>query len=141
MKLKISLDDYSVEELQVKDFSEVPEVENNGQHWQLPGYVLAEVGLAPNHSFHFFHPETKPTETGHIDVIVSFKENNVTFRRYSHSLPISLYGEDLEYLWPSGSWNLLMVTDAIEMYLKKSPNGGYSPLLRNWILRKIAGFK
>lgn len=134
MKLKINLASYEVE--QVVDFDSLAGSKNNGQHWQLPGYALAEVGIGQRQVFHLLHPETEGTKTGHIDIIVDFHGNMVTFRRYSGSEPILFTDYAFQSMWPSGEWNLLMVVDAIEQSLKEK-EVGYSPILRGWLISHL----
>lgn len=139
MKLKVSLTDFSVTEV-AGEFGNLPDVKHNGQHYRLPGYVLAEVrqDTLPNNltEIILLNPKTDPS-TGHVDLYYRpdvYQNGSSPFAIYQHHIPIFLsdLASEEARVWPTGIRSLIQTVDAVERHLlfKK---GDYTPQLWNWL--------
>jgi hypothetical protein len=95
----------------------MPAVENNGMHWQLPGYILVIFNQVED-VIKLYHPETAPA-TGNVDVVYCRRDNGVvSLHRNKRPDLINLSNDDevLE-VWPDGLSDLLQTILVIEDYL------------------------
>lgn len=114
-------------------FDRLPHVRNNGQHYQLPGHVLAEYQISGGELL-LWHPETSP-QTGHVDIYYRpFRRDGVgvAISQYIHHLELNFGNEvELRCHWPSGGWHLISTIVAIERHMAEI--AGYQPRLENWV--------
>lgn len=118
------------------DFALLDGAHHNGQHYQLPGFILAELKL-PDGDMCLWHPETSES-SGHVDVIYNPRRHD---QKYGVSIRLSVMSYELDFsndnevknCWPSGAWHLLQTIDAFERHLEKEL--GYEPQLSTYIGR------
>ena len=122
MKLKVSLTDFSVEEV-IGLFGDLPGIKHNGQHFQLPGFVLAEVQSGPSGMMQakLLHPNTEP-RTGHADLYYepgrySADESPLELSWVRHQVWLSGLAGTESTTWPTGIRSLILTLDAIERHL------------------------
>ncbi|MDQ2932865.1 MAG: hypothetical protein M3Q80_00600 [bacterium] len=133
MKLKVNM-----KSLEVNMFSENDRdlgLRSNGQHDQLPGYILVDTALNMKWTaIKLCHPQTE-AHTGHVDVTVMYRDGGFYFHRYSGNERISL-NSDLnspDSVWPTGPWCLLQTVVAVERYLSELTQ--FEPMVQNAALR------
>ena len=134
MKLVIEQGTYAVRRAEVEHLHQLPGVTNNGQHVQLAGHVLFEVRFSGGNEFLLFHSDT-PASNGHVDIFYYPSrrdgEYGVTISQYCQHAEVSLHDRELQHIWPTGGFDLLMTIIAIEKFLEAEI--GYTPRLADWI--------
>jgi len=120
----------------VTGFCNLTGVTNNGQHYQFPGFVLAEFDPTDAH-INLYHPKTLPS-AGHVDVAYyrCGQEDQVSIHRYQMHEEIDFFEEDrVGHCWPDGGWHLIQTIVAIEEYLENLV--GYHPKLAGLVARRF----
>ena len=112
----------------------------NGQHFQLPGHVLAEW---TGEEINLLHPETTSV-SGHIDIHYRPKRRDgqwgIELRRYSHDIELtSLWPDHTTTVWPTGGFDLIQMIVAIENAIVEVV-GGYEPHMADWIMYSFQAF-
>jgi hypothetical protein len=135
MKLKIDLRTFAVQKI-VGDFGQLPNIRDNGQHYQLYGHALAEVDFSGKGvAIRLLHPDTE-CRTGHIDLTYfpgRYFEGHSPLQIYCAFTEVDLM-KAADY-WPTGVRSLIMVIDAIENFLASPEElaDGFRPLLWGWL--------
>lgn len=141
MKLAIEIDTMRVQE--IGDFAtfckSIAGSKHNGQHYQAPGWILAEINVSVGGAnFGLMHPDTLG-ETGHMDVRAIYNSADAppTFHRYSQTQKFTPREKDgmQDTIWPTGGWSLLQTVLAIEKFLEDKM--GFRPTLREALFTSL----
>ena len=135
MKFAVRMADLEVHVIpEHQRFEQVNGVHDNGQHCQLPGWVLAEYRIAEGQLCRW-HPDTS-ARSGYVDVSYCPTRRDVQLGvelcGYHHHAELDLADEqDLLLRWPSGPWSLISTIVAIER--KMAELDDYRPKLERWL--------
>lgn len=91
----------------------LPDIRENGQHYQLLGHAIAEIEFGKGTTMRLFHPYT-PAWTGHVDIYVTNRNGYPEITNYGgHAVDMFDLGIE-QSEWPSGIASLLTTILAIE---------------------------
>jgi hypothetical protein len=136
VKFTINEQTFEVKALpQGKSWPQLPNACSNGQHYQVPGLILAEYHPSEGELV-LLHPDTCPS-SGHQDVRYYHQRRDgkygVSILTY-HCLPVELSNDqEVKRCWPSGGEHLLKTIDAAEKHLEMAI--GYNPKLMSYIVQ------
>jgi hypothetical protein len=142
MKLMIDMNSMVARRIPGEDFSTLVSVRNNGQHYQMDGYILADVtvgGAEHPTSIRLLHPQTTPA-TGHVDVTVHYDVNVPVpsfhyYGQHQRFVPTPFGDGTQGDAWPTGGWHLLQTVFAVEAFLVSDI--GLRPKLRETLFAAL----